>query len=264
MKRVLSLSLILLVSLVVFAQSSRISLDGLWHFALDLDSVGREKGYATTQLTETVMLPGTTDTNKKGIKNNNQSETTHLTRHFSYFGKAWYQRKVNIPTAWKRQQIMLFLERTKPTILFIDGKEVGRCDDISVPQVYDLTGKLTSGIHTIALMVDNGNSVPKQLLGSSHAYTEDTQTNWNGIIGKMYLENRQPEKALKWYLEAVEEKLNYATALGGCSLAYLMLGDNENSKKYYQYAIINNIEDLDGFKDYYKEISEGLPLKKRK
>lgn len=83
-------------------------------------------------------------------------------------------------------------------------------------------------------------------------------------IGKMYLENRQPEKALKWYLEAVEEKLNYATALGGCSLAYLMLGDNENSKKYYQYAIINNIEDLDGFKDYYKEISEGLPLKKRK
>ena len=198
MKRVLSLSLILLVSLVVFAQSSRISLDGLWHFALDPDSVGREKGYATTQLTETVMLPGTTDTNKKGIKNNNQSETTHLTRHFSYFGKAWYQRKVNIPTAWKKQQIMLFLERTKPTILFIDGKEVGRCDDISVPQVYDLTGKLTSGIHTIALMVDNGNSVPKQLLGSSHAYTEDTKQTGMVLLEKCILRHQN----LLWLSEA--------------------------------------------------------------
>lgn len=218
MKRVLSLSLILLVSLVVFAQSSRISLDGLWHFALDPDSVGREKGYATTQLTETVMLPGTTDTNKKGIKNNNQSETTHLTRHFSYFGKAWYQRKVNIPTAWKRQQIMLFLERTKPTILFIDGKEVGRCDDISVPQVYDLTGKLTSGIHTIALMVDNGNSVPKQLLGSSHAYTEDTQTNWNGIIGKMYLEASESPvviRSIKTHTIASENKVHVELTMSG-------------------------------------------------
>ena len=74
----------------------------------------------------------------------------------------------------------------------------------------------------------------------------------------MYLENRQPEKALKWYLEAVEKRENYAMALGGCSLAYLMLGNKEESQKYYQYAIINNMSDLEGFKAYYKEISESL------
>ena len=218
MKRLFSLSLISLVSLVAFAQSSRISLDGLWHFSLDPDSVGRVKGYAVSPLAETVMLPGTTDTNKKGIKNNNQNETTHLTRHFSYFGKAWYQRKVNVPTAWKRQQIKLFLERTKPTILFIDGKEVGRCDDISVPQVYDLTGVLTPGIHTIALMVDNGNSVPKQLLGSSHAYTEDTQTNWNGIIGKMYLEASESPVVIRSIMThpvASENKVHVELTLSG-------------------------------------------------
>ena len=37
-------------------------------------------------------------------------------------------------------------------------------------------------------MVDNGASVPKQVITSSHAYTESTQTNWNGVIGKFYIE----------------------------------------------------------------------------
>ena len=36
--------------------------------------------------------------------------------------------------------------------------------------------------------MDNGSGVPEQIYASSHAYTEDTQTNWNGIIGEMYLE----------------------------------------------------------------------------
>jgi hypothetical protein len=36
-------------------------------------------------------------------------------------------------------------------------------------------------------MVDNGSGVPEQLYANSHAYTEDTQTNWNGIIGEIFL-----------------------------------------------------------------------------
>ena len=101
-------------------------------------------------------------------------------------------------------------------------------------------------------------SIYKDILNSDNKYSIYVRT----YIGKMYLENRQPEEALKWYLESVEKHENYAMALGGCSIAYLMLGDDENSKKYYQYAIINNMSDLEGFKAYYKEISEGLPLKK--
>lgn len=97
-------------------------------------------------------------------------------------------------------------------------------------------------------------SIYKDILNSDNRYSIYVRT----YIGKMYLENRQPEKALKWYLEAVEKRENYAMALGGCSLAYLMLGNNEESRKYYQYAIINNMSDLEGFKAYYKEISESL------
>jgi hypothetical protein len=37
-------------------------------------------------------------------------------------------------------------------------------------------------------VVDNGRGVPDQVYGSSHAYTEDTQTNWNGIIGRIELQ----------------------------------------------------------------------------
>ncbi len=35
---------------------------------------------------------------------------------------------------------------------------------------------------------DHGRGVPDQVYGSSHAYTEDTQTNWNGIIGRIELQ----------------------------------------------------------------------------
>lgn len=97
-------------------------------------------------------------------------------------------------------------------------------------------------------------SIYNDILNSDNRYSIYVRT----YIGRMYLENRQPEKALKWYLEAVEKRENYAMALGGCSLAYLMLGNNEESRKYYQYAIINNMSDLEGFKAYYKEISESL------
>ena len=44
------------------------------------------------------------------------------------------------------------------------------------------------GKHTITILVNNGpGSVPAGITGS-HSWTENTQTNWNGIIGKLCLE----------------------------------------------------------------------------
>ena len=76
--------------------------------------------------------------------------------------------------------------------MWVDGKEAGSRDGISVRQVYDLSRFLTPGRHEIAVRVDNGESVPPELIGSSHAYTESTQTNWNGIIGDIFLEAKEP------------------------------------------------------------------------
>jgi len=94
----------------------------------------------------------------------------------------------------------------------------------------------------------------KDILNSKNKYYLYVRTD----IGRMYLDNRQPEEALKWYLEAVEKRENYAMALEGCAVAYLMLEDYEKSRDYYKYAILENPSDLEGFKAYYKEIRKAV------
>ena len=90
----------------------------------------------------------------------------------------------------------LFLERTKPTWVYLDGKLVDSCNFISTPQRYILP-KMKSGKHQLEIVVDNFRGVPEQVYGSSHAYTEDTQTNWNGIIGEILLEVKSEERRVK-------------------------------------------------------------------
>ena len=158
-------------------------LSGIWQFALDRQGTMK----ADDGMTETVQLPGTTDTNKKGDYTAKSEETTHLTRPWSYKGRAWYRRTVNIPAAWKGKTVSLMLERTKPSEVYVDGKFIGSSNDISTPQIFDLSKVLTPGSHQLAIMVDNGSGVPEQIYANSHAYTEDTQTNWNGIIGRIEL-----------------------------------------------------------------------------
>lgn len=196
------------------AQTTTIDLSGQWMLGEDC-----------------IYLPGTTDTNRKGERNNRKDETTHLSRHFTWFGEAVYTKNIDIPSGWKGKKITLFLERTKPTTIYIDGKEVGKCDDISVPQVYDLTGKINPGRHVLSIAVDNGNSVPKQLLGSSHAYTEDTQTNWNGIIGKMYLKAHECPvtiKNVRTHSQAKENRVDIEVTL-----------NDARKKKYIVETLIN-------------------------
>ena len=169
-------------------QTKRIDLSGTWQFALDSQHTLQPDDV----LTETIQLPGTTDTNRKGDIAVKRDETSHLTRHYSYKGRAWYQHQIEIPAAWKGQKIYLFLERTKPSEVYLDGKLIGHSNDISTPQVFRLPTALTPGRHTLSIMVDNSSGVPEQLYASSHAYTEDTQTNWNGIIGEIFLTTQQP------------------------------------------------------------------------
>ena len=181
MKKILYLSVILLFvpSLigrvgVAIAQNHRqfINLAGTWK----------------TELGD-INLPGTTDTNRKGNALQKKDETTHLSRLYSYVGELSYTREITIPAEWKKKTILLHMERTKATKVLVDGIDRGANNNISTDQVYDLTEFLQPGKHTLTIQVDNTDkNVPPQLLSNSHAYTEDTQTNWNGIIGDFYLE----------------------------------------------------------------------------
>ena len=116
--------------------------------------------------------------------------TTGLSREYVFEGKALYTKQIRIPEEWDGTSVRLVMERTKPTTIWIDGKEVGANNDISTAQQYDLSSYLFPGTHTVAILVDNGKqAVPEKVYGSSHAYSASTQTNWNGIIGDFYLES---------------------------------------------------------------------------
>ena len=167
-----------------------IDLSGVWQFALDREGLVKPDDV----MSDTIVLPGTTDTNRKGDPIEWKGETTHLSRPYSYKGRAWYRRTVTIPEKWAGEHVYLTLERTKPSEVYVDGVLVGSANNISTPQRFDLTAALTPGVHELAIMVDNGSGVPGQVYDSSHAYTENTQTNWNGIIGEIALTTSLPEK----------------------------------------------------------------------
>lgn len=187
MKKTILIACLGLVSLGLQAQS--ISLAGEWNVELGKSGSAFAKSKRAFQgEVKRAILPGTMDTNHLGFAPKDTMETTHLTRLYTYKGAARYSRTINIPKDWKKKPVELFLERTRPTWVYVDGELVDSCNFISTPQRYLLPKKVKPGKHLLEIVVDNGRGVPEQVYGSSHAYTEDTQTNWNGIIGRIELQ----------------------------------------------------------------------------
>ena len=163
-------------------------LGGSWSFRADSLNEGIEGRWWECAWEEQVLLPGTTDTNRKGRANNDRLETTQLSRYYTYEGPAWYSREVEIPEEWSGRHVELFMERTRPSMVWVDSMAAGSCRLLSSPHRYNLTDLLTPGRHRITVMVDNGESIPPQIRTNSHACSESTQTNWNGIIGRIELQ----------------------------------------------------------------------------
>lgn len=201
------------------------------------------------------MLPGTIDTNHLGFAPSDTTETTHLTRLYAYKGKARYSRTIEIPKQWKKRVVELFLERTKPTWVYVDGQFVDSCNFISTPHRYILP-KLTPGTHTLEIVVDNSRGVPEQVYGSSHAYTEDTQTNWNGIIGEISLNQmklKAGHKLLSWESFSKKAEKFVGVGVGGQDFylfdndKYLLVGMEQSARQEYT----GNV--LPCFKDFHIE-----------
>ena len=160
-------------------------LAGQWRFQLDPEERGIKERWYQSILPYKVKLPGTTDENHKGTKNEKR-ELGRLSRVYYYEGAAWYQRDVIIPANWKRKHITLLLERSKQTQVWVDDKSFGIQINLSTPHIYDLTSAMTPGKHTLTICVNNQIKTPKLYWG--HAVYENTQTNWNGIVGRIELQ----------------------------------------------------------------------------
>jgi hypothetical protein len=111
-------------------------------------------------------------------------------KHF--VGPAWYQRDVTIPREWEGRRIVLFLERAHwRTRVWLDDAEIGTCDSLSVPHVYDLGTDVAAGRHRLTVRVDN-RLLDVNVGVNAHSVTDHTQSNWNGVAGRIGLRAGAP------------------------------------------------------------------------
>ena len=181
MIRSLPIFLLLAAAPTIFA-SDWVPLGGEWRFALDPKNEGVTGKWFQGRLDDRIQLPGTTDEARKG-KPTDARETGRLTRLFPYAGAAWYQRDIEVPAAWGSKRVVLELERTKTSRLWVDGNAAGSQDSLVAPHHYPL-GAFAPGRHQLTLRIDNAEYAP---IGDPHQISDHTQTNWNGIIGKIGL-----------------------------------------------------------------------------
>lgn len=194
LKNFLSICFVLMMFTSCKEASSVISLAGEWQFAMDSTDVGVSEKWFDRSFADKIRLPGTTDEAGYGVPNTlppsiSKPQIFHLTRKNSYVGPAWYSREVTIPSGWKEKSIELKLERVIwQTRVWVDGKPVsGRCESLISPHIFDLTEYLTPGKHKLTVRVDNRKQHDISIDDKAHAYTNETQIMWNGIIGEISL-----------------------------------------------------------------------------
>lgn len=163
-----------------------IDLSGTWRFQLDPKHVGMQEKWFAERLPGEIHLPGTTDEAKLGLPNPAKPSLDGLYRPNIYAGPAWYQRDIEVPADWKGKRVQLFLERVHwETRVWLDGKEMlGMQDSLVAPHLHDL-GEVAPGKHVLTVCVDN--TLKFNLGPFASINYEGTQTNWNGIVGKLEL-----------------------------------------------------------------------------
>lgn len=140
-----------------------------------------------------VVLPGTLDTNgigrpdEKGLK-------TRLTRLHTYEGRMRYSRQVTVPQT-RDGRLFIKVERTKELSFEIDGcaREAFMEGTLSTPWLFEITEYAGKGV-TLALTVDNYyTNWPRASIIGASASTDETQTNWNGILGDFAIYEETPQ-----------------------------------------------------------------------
>ena len=186
----------LLLAAAQLGVASAIDLSG--DYLLHLQSTGEvliPEGETATDPSTLVFddgmrLPGTTDLARKGPHvTDDRPFEYHLSREYDHVGPAYYKRRIVIPHGWSAGGTELFLERVMwQSRVWVDGKEVGEAQDsLNTPHIHSL-GTLTPGEHDLVIRVDNRMVHP--IGDKGHAYGAQTQSLWNGIVGRIELRRK--------------------------------------------------------------------------
>ena len=214
MKRILVLTVLIFTGRLAQAlpADSTVPLDGRWRFQIDRADAGVAENWPTKKLSGHIHLPGslpergigddvttntvwtggivdksffTTPEFEKYRQPGNLKLPFWLTPEKYYSGAAWFQREVDIPESWRKRRVVLTLERPHwETRVWVDGKIFGTNNSLGTPHEYDL-GQLAPGRHTLTIRVDNRRIV--DVGENSHSISDQTQGNWNGLVGDLSL-----------------------------------------------------------------------------
>ena len=189
-----------------------------------------------------VLLPGTTDEMGLGGQDiprpwhpDAAAQTTdgpiyhRLTRRHAFEGACAFSRVVEFRGG---PRVFLDCERSRMLELQVNGRSVPAFhpQTLATPHVFELTGMLT-GKDTLRLVCDNTyTGLPREDILTSSMATDETQTNWNGILGYIRLrtENRVfPDQIrvlpmadglhVRFFLDAAEPyRGTLSFTVGGC------------------------------------------------
>ena len=210
------ISTLITCCLAVMMQAQTINLAGTWQFEIDRNNKGVAEQWYNRQLDDTIELPASMLQRLKGddISVNTRwvgslydssyfynpymekyrkpgkdmKLTFFLTPDKHYVGVAWYRRTVNLPKFNPNSTYTIYLERPHiETTLFINGKKVGMRNSLVTAHQYDVTGYLHQGENVIAIRIDNRPETVN-VGNDSHSITDQTQGDWNGIVGRIELQ----------------------------------------------------------------------------
>jgi Glycosyl hydrolases family 2, sugar binding domain len=191
-----------------------IDLNAAWRFQLDPSDRGVNERWFERILPASIKLPGTLPENGIGDPIGTDTQWTGsifdkswftapeyaryrqpgnikipfwLQPETHYVGAAWFQRDVEIPSTWSGRHLVLFLERPHwKTTVWVDAREIGSNDSLSVPHQYEIGSSLSAGHHVLTIRVDN--TLVPDIGENSHSVSDHTQGNWNGIVGRIAID----------------------------------------------------------------------------
>lgn len=209
MKSFLTIATALLLPLQSAFSQNTISLAGDWNISYTGD-----KGKVET----TIKLPGSMLTNNLGNNVTTKTPWTGSLYDSSYYhnpamekyraeenikfpffltpgkhfiGNATYTRNIFVPKEWKKQRVILHLERPHiETSVYVNDQFIGKDSTLSIPQYFDITEAVRFGKEN-NLRINIYNGIENVCVGQdSHSVTDQTQGNWNGIVGNIELISR--------------------------------------------------------------------------
>lgn len=195
----------------------RILLNGKWHVVLEDGTTGQmdlpgtldENGIGHRDVGANQWHPDAVLGNAAGEIDKDAPIATRFTRRHTYEGEARISRKITVPD-YGTDRLFVLSERARALRLLVDGEAcaVFRQGTLSTPYIFELTGA-APGEHEFTFLSDNSYpGMPKAAICYSSAATDETQTNWNGILGEcsMYTRPQNFIDSLRVYPRAVKKE----------------------------------------------------------